>query len=78
VLLPTGGSWLPKMIAMPKKLSASIRDHFVELTDPTRDDERPSESLDVLQRAAISKKKPTRRNVSMGLRQLRYEMSVAR
>ena len=36
VLVPTDGSWLPKVIAMPKKLSASIRDHFVELTDPRR------------------------------------------
>ena len=31
-----GGSWLPRMFAMPKKLSARIQDHFVELTDPRR------------------------------------------
>jgi predicted transposase YbfD/YdcC len=36
VLVPTGGSWLPKIIAMPKKLSASVRDHFVDLSDPRR------------------------------------------
>jgi predicted transposase YbfD/YdcC/predicted DNA-binding protein (UPF0251 family) len=27
---------MPKIIAMPKRLSANIRDHFVELTDPRR------------------------------------------
>lgn len=34
--LPTGESWLPRMFAMPKGLSARIQDHFTELTDPRR------------------------------------------
>jgi len=36
VLFQAGGSRLPRMFAMPKKLSARIQDHFVELTDPRR------------------------------------------
>lgn len=34
--LRAGESWLTRMSAMPKKLSARIQDHFVELTDPRR------------------------------------------
>jgi predicted transposase YbfD/YdcC len=34
--LRAGESWPTRMFAMPKKLSARIRDHFVELTDPRR------------------------------------------
>jgi hypothetical protein len=36
VLLLADGSWLPRMFAMPKKVSACIQDHFVELSDPRR------------------------------------------
>jgi predicted transposase YbfD/YdcC/predicted DNA-binding protein (UPF0251 family) len=34
--LPAGESWLSRMFAMPKRVSARIQDHFVELTDPRR------------------------------------------
>ena len=33
-LLRAGESWLPRMFAMPKKVSTRIQDHFVELSDP--------------------------------------------
>jgi predicted transposase YbfD/YdcC len=35
-VLPAGESWSPRMFAMPKRVSARIQDHFVELTDPRR------------------------------------------
>jgi len=35
-LLPTDESWPPWKFIMPKKVSARIQDHFVELTDPRR------------------------------------------
>ena len=35
-LLLADESWLPRIFAMPKKVSARIQDHFVELTDPRR------------------------------------------
>lgn len=34
--LPAGESWSTRMFAMPKRVSARIEDHFVELTDPRR------------------------------------------
>jgi len=36
VLVPADGSWPPWKFIMPKKVSARIQDHFVELTDPRR------------------------------------------
>jgi predicted transposase YbfD/YdcC/predicted DNA-binding protein (UPF0251 family) len=36
VLLQADESWLPRMSAMPTKVSARIQDHFVELSDPRR------------------------------------------
>jgi len=36
VLLQADESWLPRTFAMPKKASARIQDHFVELSDPRR------------------------------------------
>jgi predicted transposase YbfD/YdcC/predicted DNA-binding protein (UPF0251 family) len=35
-LMPADGSWPPWKFIMPKKVSARIQDHFVELTDPRR------------------------------------------
>ena len=34
--VPADGSWPPWKFIMPKKVSARIQDHFVELTDPRR------------------------------------------
>jgi hypothetical protein len=34
--LPAGESWSSRMFARPKRVSARIQDHFVELTDPRR------------------------------------------
>jgi hypothetical protein len=35
-LLHVGESWLPRLFAMPKRVSARIQDHFVELSDSRR------------------------------------------